>query len=226
MPTLSVVIPVYNEIETLPILLPRILKVPIKKEILIIDDGSTDGTGDYLKGLRDDRITVIHHESNRGKGAAIRTALPHVRGQYILIQDGDLELDPAAYVPLLSAARESEGVVYGSRNLGGTRGIPYSPYWIGGVLLSHIANWLYGLHITDEATGYKLFETSLLKSLNLQCTGFEFCSEVTAKLGRLGIRIKEIPVTYNPRSFEEGKKIRFKDGLFAVWTLVRYRFSR
>jgi dolichol-phosphate mannosyltransferase len=223
-PLLSVIIPTYNELATLPILLSRVLAIPLVKEILVIDDGSSDRTDDYLKNLNDNRISVIRHDSNRGKGTAIRTALPHVRGQYVIIQDADLEYNPQDYTAMLEAIGESEGVVYGSRNLNGPIRMSYYRYWLGGVVLSCIANWLYGLRITDEATGYKLFQTSLLRDLDLQCTGFEFCPEVTAKLGRRGIHIKEVPITYIPRSFEQGKKIRIKDGLSAIWTLARYRF--
>lgn len=224
-PILSVVIPTYNELATLPVLLSRVLAVPSVQEVLVVDDGSTDRTGDYLKSLKDNRVSVIRHDSNRGKGTAIRAALPHVRGQYVIIQDADLEYNPQEYIAMLDAVRESEGVVYGSRNLNGSTGVSYYRYWLGGVALSYLANFLYGLRITDEATGYKLFRTSLLRDLNLQCTGFEFCSEVTAKLGRRGIHIKEVPITYVPRSFAQGKKIRIKDGLSAIWTLFRYRFT-
>jgi dolichol-phosphate mannosyltransferase len=224
-PILSVVIPTYNELSTLPVLLSRVLAVPSVQEVLVVDDGSTDRTDDYLKSLMDNRVSVIRHDSNRGKGTAIRAALPHVRGQYVIIQDADLEYNPQEYNAMLDAVRESEGVVYGSRNLNGPSGISYYRYWLGGVALSYLANWLYGLRITDEATGYKLFRTSLLRDLNLQCTGFEFCPEVTAKLGRRGIHIKEVPITYVPRSFAQGKKIRIIDGLSAIWTLIRYRFT-
>lgn len=224
-PILSVIIPTYNELATLPVLLSRVLAVPSVQEVLVVDDGSTDRTGDYLKSLKDNRVSVIRHDSNRGKGTAIRAALPHVRSQYVIIQDADLEYNPQEYIAMLDAVRESEGVVYGSRNLNGSTGVSYYRYWLGGVALSYLANFLYGLRITDEATGYKLFRTSLLRDLNLQCTGFEFCSEVTAKLGRRGIHIKEVPITYVPRSFAQGKKIRIKDGLSAIWTLFRYRFT-
>ena len=224
-PLLSVIIPTYNELATLPVLLARVLAIPSVREVLVVDDGSTDRTGDYLKSLNDDRVSVIRHDSNRGKGTAIRAALPHVRGPYVIIQDADLEYNPEDYDAMLDAVRESEGVVYGSRNLVGPPRISYYRYWVGGVALSYVANWLYGIRITDEATGYKLFRTSLLRDLNLQCTGFEFCPEVTAKLGRRGIQIKEVPITYIPRSFTQGKKIRIKDGLSAIWTLIRYRFT-
>jgi dolichol-phosphate mannosyltransferase len=222
---LSVIIPTFNEEVTLPVLLSRVLAIPIVQEVLVVDDGSTDRTGDYLKTLNDNRISVLRHDSNRGKGMAIRTALPHVQGEHVIIQDADLEYNPEDYRAMLDAVQDSQGVVYGSRNLNGPSRVSYYRYWLGGVVLSWVANCLYGFRITDEATGYKLFRTSLLRDLNLQCTGFEFCAEVTAKLGQKGIQIKEIPISYVPRSFRQGKKIRIKDGLSAIWTLVRYRFT-
>ena len=221
---LSVIIPVYNEAATLPELLKRVMVVPVDKEILIVDDGSTDGTSDFLKEISDERIKVLRHDANRGKGAAIRTALPHTRGALVIVQDGDLELDPMDYLVLLRAIDDSDGVVYGSRNLNPRTGKSYFRYWLGGVALSHIANSLYGFHLTDVMTGYKLFRSSLIKSLNLDCEGFEFCAEVTAKLGKRKIRIKEVPISYSPRKFEEGKKIRWTDGLKAIWTLLKFRF--
>lgn len=221
---LSVIIPVYNEAATLPELLKRVMVVPVDKEILIVDDGSTDGTSDFLKEISDERIKVLRHDANRGKGAAIRTALPHVRGAFVIVQDGDLELDPTDYLVLLRAIDDSAGVVYGSRNLNPRSGKVYLRYWLGGVVLSQIANSLYGFHLTDVTTGYKLFRSSLIKSLNLDCEGFEFCAEVTAKLGKKKIRIKEVPISYSPRKFEEGKKIRWTDGLKAGWTLMKFRF--
>ena len=181
---LSVIIPVYNEAATLPELLKRVMVVPVDKEILIVDDGSTDGTSDFLKEISDEHIKVLRHDANRGKGAAIRTALPHTRGALIIVQDGDLELDPMDYLVLLRAIDDSDGVVYGSRNLNPRTGKSYLRYWLGGVVLSHIANSLYGFHLTDVTTCYKLFRSSLIKSLNLDSEGFEFCAEVTAKLGK------------------------------------------
>jgi glycosyltransferase involved in cell wall biosynthesis len=223
-PILSVIIPVYNEAATLPELLRRVLAVPVLKEILIVDDGSTDGTRDFLKTIWDNDLTVVRHDANWGKGAAIRTAIQHARGEFVIIQDGDLEYEPMDYLALLQAIYDSEGVVYGSRNLKPRKGKFYLRYWIGGMALTQIANTLYGFHLTDETTGYKLFRASLIRSLNLKCDGFEFCAEVTAKLGRRKIRIKEVPISYSPRKFEEGKKIRWTDGLKAIWTLLKLRF--
>lgn len=224
-PVLSVIIPVYNERATLPEILTRVLNVPIEKEILIVDDGSTDGIHAWLATIVDERVRVLRHDSNRGKGSAIRTALPYARGRYVMIQDADLEYDPRDYMSLIDAAKGGEVVVYGSRNLHRANRISYRRYWLGGILLSRLANLLYGLRITDEATGYKLFARDLIQSVPLTCTGFEFCAEITAKLGKRKIRIKEVPIRYQPRSFREGKKMRWHDGVMAVWTLLKYRFG-
>jgi glycosyltransferase involved in cell wall biosynthesis len=224
LPVLSVIIPVYNEQATLPAILQLVLKVPVDKEIIIVDDGSTDGTWDFLKHISDERIKVFRHATNRGKGSAIRTALPHVDGQLVIIQDGDLEYDPMDYLALMRAVDESQGVVYGSRNLRKENRRGPVRYWLGGILLSRLANVLYGLRLTDAHTCYKLFRADIIKSMHLECVGFEFCPEITAKVGKRGIDIKEVPIRYTPRTFLEGKKIRWTDGLKAAWTLLKYRF--
>ena len=150
--------------------------------------------------------------------------MPLVRGEFLIIQDGDLEYDPMDIIPLIHAVEKSDGVVYGSRNLNGISQRGYARYWLGGVLLTYLANALYGLHLTDAPTCYKLIRSDIMKSIELHCTGFEFCPEITAKLGKRGIRIKEVPISYSPRTFREGKKIRGTDGLRAAWTLLKYRF--
>jgi glycosyltransferase involved in cell wall biosynthesis len=171
-------------------------------------------------------VRVLRHTQNRGKGAAIRTGLAMVTGDLVLVQDADLEYDPAEYPVLLAPFSDpTVQAVYGSRNLRRNPRSNFAFYW-GGRFLSGVANRLFGSHISDEATGYKVVRTSLLRALNLQSEGFEFCAEVTAKLLRRGVRICEVPISYRPRSRAEGKKIRWHDGIVAVWTLVRYRFSR
>jgi glycosyltransferase involved in cell wall biosynthesis len=227
---LSVVVPVYNEAVTIAQVIEQVLEVELdgtEKEIIIVNDGSTDGTSaalDTLAAEHPDLLTIIHHKQNQGKGTAIRTALAHVTGDVVITQDADLEYDPKDY-PALLAPFKDEGVqvVYGSRNLRANPRSSLSFYW-GGRLLSWVANLLYGSRITDEATGYKLFRTNLLRDLDLQPTRFEFCPEVTAKLLRRGINIHEVPISYRPRSLREGKKISWHDGLVAIWTLLRYRF--
>ncbi len=221
----SVVVPVYNEIAHVDELLQAIQNSPVKKEIIIVDDGSTDGTREKLQAmpLADD-VTVIFHEKNYGKGAAIRTALQYARGEYILIQDSDLEYDPQDYPALLRPLEERQAnVVYGVRPDRPERGLRF---FLGAKLLTHLTNLLYGARIHDEATCYKVFRRSVIAQIDLDCRRFEFCPEVTAKLCRMGEKIAEVPVSYSPRSAGEGKKIRHADGWLAIWTLLRYRFSR
>ncbi len=226
---LSVIIPVYNEAATIAQVIERVLAVELdttEKEVVVVDDGSTDGSGAVLAALatrRPNSLKIVYHERNQGKGAAIRTALEHVTGDIVITQDADLEYDPQEYPGLLAPFEDpAVQVVYGSRNLRRNPHSSWSFYW-GGRLLSWIANLLYGSHITDEATGYKLFRTDLLRSLNLQSTGFEFCPEVTSKLLLRGVKIHEVPISYQPRSLDEGKKIDWRDGLQAIWTLLKYR---
>jgi len=226
---LSIIIPVYNEAATVAQVIERVLEVEldtVEKEIVAVNDGSTDGTDavlDILATRWPNLLKIVHHEQNRGKGAAIRTALEHVTGDIIITQDADLEYDPQEYPNLLAPFEDpAVQVVYGSRNLHQNPRSSWSFYW-GGRLLSWIANLLYGSHITDEPTGYKALRADLLRSLDLQSDGFEFCPEVTSKLLRRGIEIHEVPISYRPRSFTEGKKINWRDGLRAIWTLLKYR---
>jgi len=224
---LSVIVPVYNEVAHVDEILQAIHASPVKKEIVIVDDGSTDGTREKLRGLSSSSfndVTMVFHEKNYGKGAAIRTALAYARGEYILIQDSDLEYDPQDYPALLRPLEQRQAnVVYGVRPDRPERGLRF---FLGAKLLTHLTNLLYGAGIHDEATCYKVFRRSLLDGIDLQCRRFEFCPEVTAKLCRMGEKIAEVPIAYKPRSADEGKKIRHSDGWLAIWTLIRHRFSR
>ncbi len=219
----SVIVPVYNEAAHVDEILRAIQASPVKKEIIIVDDGSTDGTRQKLQALpRQDDVTIVFHEKNSGKGAAIRTALAYARGEYVLIQDSDLEYDPQDYAALLRPLQEERAnVVYGRRPDRPERGLRF---FLGAKLLTHLTNLLYGAGIHDEATCYKVFRRSVLAQMRLECHRFEFCPEVTAKLCRMGEKIEEVPISYNPRSAIEGKKIRHSDGWLAIWTLIRYRF--
>ncbi len=223
---LSVIIPVYNEKQTILKIVRKVKAVGLEKEILIVDDGSTDGTKEELKSLEGDgEIKILYHEANRGKGRAIRTALDHVEGDLVIVQDADLEYDPDDYAKLIAPIMEGKTeVVYGSRYLSKENILPFTKFKIGVLLLNWLVKVLYGFHITDEATCYKVFKTELLKSLSLKCEKFEFCPEVTAKILKRGHKIIEIPISYRYRTVEEGKKIGWKDGLSAVMTLIRYRF--
>ena len=220
----SVIVPIYNEAAHLEELLRAIQASPAKKEIILVDDGSTDGTREKLRSLpATDDVTIIFHEENYGKGAAVRTALSYARGEYVLIQDSDLEYDPQDYPALLKPLEEDRAnVVYGVRPDRPERGMRF---FLGAKLLTHLTNFLYRAGIHDEATCYKVFRRTVLSQIRLDCRRFEFCPEVTAKLSRMGEKIAEVPISYFPRSAVEGKKIRHSDGWLAIWTLIRYRFA-
>ncbi len=231
--TLTIIIPAYNEERNLASVLDSVMQVELPygadKEIIVVDDGSADDTvgrvQSFIAANPQARINLIRHTSNQGKGAAIRTALPAVSGEYVIIQDADGELDPRDFAKMLSKMVDEDlPVVYGSRFLiaGGRLGSRF--FYYGNRILSALSNVLYGQHLTDEATCYKLFRTSLLRSLTLRCRGFEFCPEVTAKIARCGIKIQEVPINYYPRTREQGKKVRLRDGFIAVWCLLKYRF--
>jgi glycosyltransferase involved in cell wall biosynthesis len=220
-------VPVYNEVGTLETLLGRVLASPVDKEVIVVDDGSTDGTAGALRALAARLpIRALFHPVNRGKGAAIRTALPEARGAIVLIQDADLEYDPAEYPKLVAPILRGEtNVVYGSRYLEPGNPLPLTHFKVGVLALNLVANALYGLRLTDEATCYKVFRAGLLRSLPLRCERFEFCPEVTARVARRGERILEVPISYRYRTRAEGKKIGWRDGFEAFFTLLRCRFS-
>jgi glycosyltransferase involved in cell wall biosynthesis len=222
----SVIIPAFNEEQTIGPVVEAVRSLPIEKQIIVVNDGSTDGTSKVLEQLREaHQLTVVHCQENRGKGFAIRSGLPYVEGEAVVIQDADMELSPADLSELLKPLEEEDvQVVYGSRFLNG-RGNASFRNFIANRVLATYANLLYGCRITDESTGYKAFSTELITRLNLTCEGFEFCPEVTAKILRAGHRIHEVPVSYFPRTKKQGKKLRFwSDGFLAAWTLLKYRF--
>lgn len=223
---LSVLIPAYNEVKSIDTLLEKIQAVPLTKEIIIVDDGSTDGTRDRLTTYQSvANIRVVYHEHNQGKGAAIRTAIQHMTGDIAIVQDADLEYEPQDYLALVQPIAEGrEKVVYGSRFLNRENRHSYMSFYIGGQVVTLLTNILYNQRLTDEPTCYKVFDSHLLRSIPLDCTRFEFCPEVTAKVAKRGIQIKELPINYYPRSIAEGKKISWFDGLEAIWVLFKYRF--
>ena len=220
--------PVYNERPTLETLLRRVLAVAVDKEVIVVDDGSTDGTREVLRELAERLpIRAMSHPVNRGKGASIRTALAVAGGEIVIIQDADLEYDPGDIPRLLAPIQRGEtNVVYGSRYLVPGNDLPLTHFKVGVLMLNFAANLLYGLRLTDEATCYKAFRAGLLKSLPLRCERFEFCPEVTARLARRGERILELPISYHYRTRAQGKKIGWRDAFEALFTLLRYRFTR
>jgi dolichol-phosphate mannosyltransferase len=231
--SISVIIPVFNEAITLPGLIERIGRsgaCELIKEIIIVDDGSSDGSARVAEQMALQRrlplVRSVSHPRNCGKGAAVRTGLGVATGAIILVQDADLEYDPADYPALIAPLSDPEvQAVYGSRNLRRNPRSSWLFYW-GGRLLSWITNVLYGSRITDEATGYKLVRTALMRDLDLRADGFDFCPELTGKLLSRGITIREVPISYRPRSRAQGKKIRSTDGWAAIWVLCRQRFGR
>lgn len=223
---LSILIPVYNEERTIADLLDRVLAVDVgaEKEIIAVDDASTDRTHEVLARYQD-RVHVVRHERNRGKGAALRTALQHATGDFVVPQDADLEYEPADLKRLIETARErGVRIVYGSRRLHkANKQYSALTFYLGGMLVTWVANLLYGLRLTDEATCYKLVDRRVIETMELECERFEFCAEVTAKAARMRERIVEIPIIYRPRHMDEGKKIRAKDGIETILTLWKYR---
>jgi glycosyltransferase involved in cell wall biosynthesis len=223
-PYLSVLIPAYNEESTLERVIDTVLKVPEDLEIVLVDDGSTDRTWKVIESRVDgNRVRAIRHTANRGKGVAIRTALDNARGYLMLIQDADLEYSPADYRALLEPLKaERATVVYGSRAFSSHAAYSYW-YVVGNRLVTLVTNVLYNCYLSDIETGYKVMPVEVARALNLRANGFELEPEITAKLLRSGHRIFEVPITYNARTREEGKKLTAVDGMKAIVTLLRYR---
>jgi glycosyltransferase involved in cell wall biosynthesis len=223
---LSVIVPVYNERNTVVEIVRRMRAVDLSLdlEVVLVDDGSTDGTQAVLGQLADSTVRVVQHDRNLGKGAAIRTALTHVTGDLVLVQDADLEYDPEDWPKLLAPVlRGKAQVVYGSRFTGERRNMLFL-HWVGNRFLSFVTNILYNTTLSDMETCYKLFDRRVLSNIELRASRFDFEPEVTAKVLRRGIRIYEVPISYAGREFDEGKKITWRDGIVALWILVKYRF--
>jgi glycosyltransferase involved in cell wall biosynthesis len=224
---LSVIVPVFDERNTVVEIVRRMraVELPVELEIVIVDDGSTDGTRDVLRQLGDSTVHVVMHDRNQGKGAAIRTGLASVTGDLVLVQDADLEYDPEDWPKLLNPIlRGKARVVYGSRFTGERRNMLFL-HWIGNRFLSLTTNVLYNTTLSDMETCYKLFDRTVLDGITIRASRFEFEPEITAKILRRKIRIYEVPISYTGREFDEGKKITWRDGFIALWTLVKYRFT-
>jgi glycosyltransferase involved in cell wall biosynthesis len=222
----SVIIPAFNEIHTIQEILERVRATGIPDEILVVDDGSSDGTRDVLKKLNDDGLVrAIFHERNQGKGAAVVTGIRQSTGEVMIIQDADLEYNPRDYPALLQPIQEGiADVVYGSRFLGGPRRPTMFWHMVANKLLTLMTNILYDNILTDMETGYKVFRREVVQDITIHARRFDFEPEFTAKILKRKVRLFEVPITFNPRDYSEGKKIQLKDAFSAVWTLIKYRF--
>lgn len=224
---ISVLIPVYNERHTVEILVKRVEAAPYEKEIILVDDASTDGTREILERLaRDhrDQVRLFLHAQNRGKGAAIRTAIEHVTGDVAIIQDADLEYDPKDYPTLLEPILEGHAdVVFGNRFHGGSHRVLYFWHYVGNRFLTNLCNMMTNLNLSDMEVGYKVFRTDVLQRLRLKSDRFGIEPELTVKVAKLGCRIYEVPIAYHGRTYAEGKKISWRDGFAALYYIVRFR---
>ena len=221
---LSVVIPVYNEAGTIKEILKRVEAVPQDKEIIVVDDGSTDGTREWLTQIFDENITVLFHPVNKGKGAALRTGFERVTGDIVIIQDGDLEYNPGEYHRLIEPILDGRAdVVYGSRFTGGPQRVLFFWHYVGNKFLTLLSNMLTNLNLSDMESCYKVFRAHLLEKITIKSNRFGFEPEITAKFARLKCRIYEVPISYSGRNYEEGKKITWRDGVSALFQIIRFR---
>ena len=224
---LSVIIPVYNEVATIQEIIERVKQAPYEKEIIVVDDYSTDGTRELLKEIGGDNITVLLHESNQGKGAAIRTAIPHIGGDIAIIQDADLEYHPSEYPHLIAPILDGKAdVVYGSRFLGGPHRVLFFWHAVGNKIITTLSNVLTNLNLSDMETGYKVFRAEVLKSIRVESNRFGFEPEITAKIAKIGCHVYEVPISYWGRDYSQGKKINWKDGLAAIYWIIKYNVFR
>ena len=224
---LSVIIPVYNEVGTIKEIIERVKQAPFEKEVIVVDDCSTDGTRDLLKEKEGDGVTVLFHESNQGKGAAIRTAIPHMSGDIAIVQDADLEYHPSEYPRLIAPILEGKAdVVYGSRFQGGTHRVLFFWHAIGNRIITTLSNMLTDLNLSDMETGYKVFRAEVLKRIKIESNRFGFEPEITAKIAKMGCHIYEVPISYWGRDYTQGKKINWKDGIAAIYWILKYNIFR
>jgi glycosyltransferase involved in cell wall biosynthesis len=223
---LSIIIPVYNEIGTILQIIEKVKETPFDKEIIVVDDGSTDGTGNLLKE-KGDGIIVLFHESNQGKGAAILTAIPHITGDVVIIQDADLEYHPSEYPRLLAPIMDGVAdIVYGSRFQGGTHRVLFFWHALGNRIITNLSNMFTDLNLSDMETGYKVFRAEVIKKIKIESKRFGFEPEITAKIAKMGCRIYEVPISYWGRDYSEGKKINWKDGFAAIYWIIKYNLLK
>ncbi len=224
-PKISIVIPVFNEKATVLELLEKVRAVDINKEIILVDDGSTDGTRDILRTIDHPEVRVFLQEKNSGKGSALRTGFQQVTGDIVIIQDADLEYDPAEYPQLIKPITTGAAdVVYGTRFAGGTHRVLLFWHYLGNKLLTLLSNMLSNLNLTDMETCYKVMRADIAKRLDIQSKRFGVEPEMTAKFAKMKLRIYEVPISYYGRDYDEGKKIGWRDGISAVWNIIRFRF--
>jgi len=224
---LSVIIPVYNEKNTIKKIIHQVqmVEVGMEKEIIVIDDCSDDGTREILEELQNDRITTLFHDKNRGKGAALRTGFKKATGDILIIQDADLEYDPNDYPSLLGPILDGRAdAVYGSRFLGGPHRVLFFWHYVGNRILTTISNMMSNLNLTDMETCYKAFKKECLDQISIKSNRFGFEPEITLKLARQKSRIYEVPISYSGRDYSEGKKITWRDGLAALFHIIRFKF--
>jgi glycosyltransferase involved in cell wall biosynthesis len=223
---LTVIIPAYNEVGTIFEVIKRVKEASSDKEIIVVDDGSTDGIRNILKERRDG-VKVLFHDTNKGKGAAIRTAIPHITGDIVIIQDADLEYDPSEYPRLIAPILDGKAdVVYGSRLMGGPHRVLFYWHAVGNKIITTLSNIFTDLNLSDMETGYKVFRAEVLKKIKIESNRFGFEPEITAKIAKMGCRIYEVPISYWGRDYTEGKKIKWKDGVAAIYWIIKYNLFR
>lgn len=222
---LSIVIPVYNEIGTVDEILKRVGSVSQDKEIIVVDDGSTDGTTEWLKESAGEGVQVLFHQKNRGKGAALRTGFEKVTGDIVIIQDADLEYDPGEYGRLIGPILDGRAdVVYGCRFTGGPQRVLFFWHYVGNKFLTLLSDMLTNLNLSDMETCYKVFRADLLRKITIKSNRFGFEPEITARFAKLKCRIYEVPISYSGRTYDEGKKITWRDGMAALFHIIRFKF--
>jgi glycosyltransferase involved in cell wall biosynthesis len=222
---LSVVIPVYDERDSIHEIVRRVRATPYRKEIILVDDMSTDGTRDVLEEFRGDDVRIHYHEKNLGKGGALRTGFEDARGDVVVIQDADLEYDPSDYPALLAPILDGRAdAVFGSRFLAGPHRVLFFWHRLGNGLLTLLSNMMTNLDLTDMETGYKVFRGDIIRRIHIKCNRFGVEPELTAKLARMRARIYETPISYSGRDYAQGKKITWRDGVAALWHIFRFRF--